>query len=142
MSKLRRVPRIVVGIGVVLASALFCLSVPAQQGAPKELAPASARFSGVLLPAVALGERQVPLNVRVQVWHIDAAHKRELLRLPLVGMYVANQVSGVVTTTIDGISDRHIPGEFWVVPAGKSMLVKLEGQNSILQTISFDVSRP
>ena len=76
----------------------------------------------------------------MEVWALNPKLKRQKLMLPVNGFYVANLVGGIVTVTINGISEKHLPGEFWVVPDGKSMYVQLEGQNAVLQTISFNLA--
>jgi quercetin dioxygenase-like cupin family protein len=127
----------------VFGVVFFSLSYGVTGGTEKDeysLQAASTRFSGTIFPATARGERKLPLNVQIKVWTLDPSSKHRKFALPLSGFYVANCISGRITTTINNISEKRSPGEFWIVPQGTSMLVQLEGQNASLQTIVFEVT--
>jgi quercetin dioxygenase-like cupin family protein len=70
-------------------------------------------------------------HVSVQSWRI-AGQEEEL---PLRGFYVAHLLSGQITTTIDGQTIEHLPGDYWTVNAGASMRVKVVGEVAVLETI-------
>ena len=70
-------------------------------------------------------------HVSVQAWRI-AGQEDEL---PLRGFYVAHLLSGQISTTIDGRTLEHLPGDYWTVKTGASMRVKAVGEVAVLETI-------
>jgi hypothetical protein len=71
------------------------------------------------------------VHVSVQAWRI-AGQEQEL---PLRGFYLAHLLSGQISTTIDGRTSEHLPGDFWTVAVGASMRVKVVGEVAALETI-------
>jgi hypothetical protein len=63
------------------------------------------------------------MEVEVKDWLVPKAPSG--LQIPAQGFYVAQLLSGVVTTDIKGKSETRKPGDFWTVDAGSSMSVTL-----------------
>ena len=109
---------------VLVAIAGFSAEATAQAFSPKSI------FEGTTTTPAKDGTTQ-SVHVSVQSWSI-AAQEHEL---PVRGFYVAHLLSGQVSTTIDGRTTEHLPGDFWTVTAGTSMRVKAVGEIAVLETI-------
>jgi hypothetical protein len=78
-----------------------------------------------------------PVHVSVQSWRIAGQRGQEgtMQEIALRGFYVAHLLSGHISTTIDGQTTQHLPGDYWTVKAGAAMQVKALGQFAVLETI-------
>ncbi len=69
------------------------------------------------------------MEVEVKDWSVSKAPNG--LQIPAQGFYVAQLLSGVVTTDIKGKSETRKPGDFWTVDAGSPMTVALAPRKKI-----------
>jgi len=53
----------------------------------------------------------------------------------LRGFYTAHLLSGIISTTIDGQTTAHLPGDYWTVKPGAIMQVKVIGEVAVMETI-------
>jgi uncharacterized cupin superfamily protein len=109
--------------------AFVAIAVP-WAGAMAEALSPTAVFEGNTTMSAKDGGTQVA-HISVQSWRI-AGQEDEL---PLRGFYVAHLLSGQISTTIEGQTMEHLPGDYWTVKAGASMRVKVVGEVAVLETI-------
>jgi quercetin dioxygenase-like cupin family protein len=126
----RELTRIVIGTA---AAALAALSAaPFAQAVAQTLEPRPV-FEGTVTAPVKNGAAQ-PANISVQSWELPnqegAAHE-----IPLRGFYVAHLLSGDISTTVDGQTAAHVPGDYWTVKPGATMQVKVLSELAVLETI-------
>jgi hypothetical protein len=114
-------------IGALMGSTLIALTAAA---ATISASPA------VVSTATIVGTNNTtqPAQVSVQTWRI--AHQGDAMQeIPLQEFYVAHLLSGALTATVDGVTTKYLPGEFWAVKAGSNMQVKSLGDLAVLETI-------
>ncbi len=92
-------------------------------------------FAGVVTtPSRSGGAENV--EVSVQSWGIKGERrgKAPSQEIPLRGFYLAHVLSGEISTTIDGVTTRHSPGDYWAVKPGAVMQVTALGEYAMLET--------
>jgi hypothetical protein len=65
----------------------------------------------------------LPLDVQITDWHFVKATGSSTL--PVQGFYVAHLLAGVIVADIDGSCEPHQPGDFWTVPQGAGLIVRI-----------------
>jgi hypothetical protein len=124
---------IVTAIGAAAIGVGICLSERIAWGADGgQAVQGSERFAGKLLASTPRG-KTVVANVDLRVWNVS---DHQLTILPVSGFYIANAISGQLTTVMNGKSEAHSPGDFWTVPNGMPMSVAANGESATLQTIA------
>jgi len=113
-------------VAVILAVCL--IAVPLAGAIAETLAPTLV-FEGNTTTPAKNGATQA-VHIVVQSWGIGATQD-----IPLRGFYVAHLLSGQISTTIDGQTTEHLPGDYWTVKAGAAMRVKVVGEAAVLETI-------
>jgi quercetin dioxygenase-like cupin family protein len=122
--KERRMKRIATrGALVLVAIAILSVGTMAQAISPTLV------FEGDTATPAKNGAPQA-VHVSVQSWAI-APQEREI---PLRGFYVAHLLSGQISTTIDGQTTEHLPGDYWTVKPGATMQLKALGEVAVLET--------
>lgn len=119
---------------VAFAPALASNEAFAQPAA--EATPFVTLFSNkVEMPA---GGSVAAMQVEVKDWSVSKTPNG--LQIPAQGFYVAQVLSGVVVTEIDGKSETRKPGDFWTVSAGAPMTVTLapRKEQAQLRTIAIN----
>ncbi len=114
---------------IATIAALVAIAVPLAGAMAQALSPTPV-FEGNTTAPAKDGATQA-VHVSVQAWRI-AGQEEEV---PLRGFYVAHLLSGQVSTTIDGQTVEHLPGDYWTVKSGASMRVKVVGEVAVLETI-------
>lgn len=120
---------------IVPGAAFVMVAIPLAGALAQTLSPAPV-FEGNATITAKNGTVQ-PVHVSVHSWGIsgnrgknDAAHE-----IPLRGFYIAHLLSGAISSTIDGQTTGHMPGDYWAVNPGASMQVKVLGEYAVLETI-------
>jgi hypothetical protein len=75
------------------------------------------------------------VHVSVQSWAITGENRGDPKEIPLRGFYTAHLLSGIISTTIDGQTTAHLPGDYWTVKPGAIMQVKVIGEVAVMETI-------
>ena len=114
---------------IATVAALVAIAVPLAGAMAQALSPTPV-FEGTTMVPAKDGAPQA-VHISVQSWRI-AGQENEL---PLRGFYLAHLVSGQISTTIEGHTREHLPGDYWTVKAGASMRVKVIGEVAVLETI-------
>ena len=73
-------------------------------------------------------------RISVQTWRI-ARQGDAPQEIPLQDFYVAHLLSGALSATVDGVTTKYMPGEYWVVKAAANMQVKPGRDLAVLETI-------
>jgi len=110
-------------------AALVTIAVPLAGAMAQALSPTPLFEGNTTVPVK--GDATQAAHVSVQSWRI-AGQENEL---PMRGFYVAHLLSGQISTTIDGQTMEHLPGDYWTVKTGASMRVKVVGEVAVLETI-------
>src|SRR5437870_2779274 len=113
---------------VVAIIALCAIAIPLACAIAETLAPTLV-FEGTMTTPAKNGATQA-VHIIVQSWGIGATQD-----IPLRGFYVAHLLSGQISTTIDGQTTEHLPGDYWTIKAGAAMRVKVVGEVAVLETI-------
>jgi hypothetical protein len=136
-SERERWKRKVIAIRSALFAAVLAVSWAPSASTEEARTPQGAamvtRFAGKLSATDAKG-RTVPLAVEMRVWSIGGQGSRAII--PASGFYIANVISGDIVTVINGQREARAPGEYWLVPAGLSVIVETHGQTATLQTVA------
>jgi quercetin dioxygenase-like cupin family protein len=119
---------------------------------PIPLLPAAVIFSISAAPVIAqvltpapISEVDIPvarngapetLRVSRQSWAIPGQNHQPIA-IPLPGFYIAHLISGHMLATIGDKTTEHLPGDFWSVPSGSSLQVKVLGEAAVLETTAF-----
>jgi quercetin dioxygenase-like cupin family protein len=109
-------------------TALLAITLPLAGAVAQALSPTPMFEVHTTTPAKNGATQAV--HVVVQSWGITGQERE----IPLRGFYVAHLLSGQVSTTIDGQTTGHLPGDYWTVKAGASMRVKVVGEAAVLET--------
>jgi quercetin dioxygenase-like cupin family protein len=131
--------RHLLALGTALAAFLSSFDACAQAAsseAATQLAPL--RRADETLSVTGRDGRVQALRVALHEWTLVAG--RDIPRFPADGDLLVHLRAGRVTTTIDGQSTARNEGEFWLVPAGKAMAVRVTTEMATIETTS--VSRP
>jgi hypothetical protein len=113
---------------IATSAALVAIAIPLTGAMAQVLLPTLVFERNTTMPAKDGATQAV--HVSVQSWGI-AGQEREI---PLRGFYVAHLISGQISTTIDGQTTAHLPGDYWTVKAGATMRVKVVGEVAVLET--------
>jgi hypothetical protein len=73
-------------------------------------------------------------HVTVQSWGI-VGRDHPTHEIPLRGFYVAHLLSGHISATTSGQTTEPLPGSYWTVKDGATMLIKVLGEVAVLETI-------
>ena len=130
----------------LLALILALSSLPSLADA-QEAAPAPARsfttFDGSLnfspkasTEALSTGERKT-IATNFKVWMISAHTATETIPAGADESRVVELASGAATTTIGDQKAARTAGDFWVVPAGKTMTVTTDDKAAVLRILSL-----
>jgi hypothetical protein len=105
-----------------------------------EVPEVATRFSNVVRARNAKGS-EVPLKVEVKNWTVSRSARA--FEMPEQGFYVAQLISGRITTEIAGKSTDRNPGDFWVVEKGQRMAISMKRprESAGLQTIAVSPGR-
>ncbi len=115
-------------------TALVAITIALAKAAPLIHSPATEFEGDTALPARSGTARSV--HISVESWGIagERGGKGTPQEIPLRGFYVAHLLSGDISTTIDGQTAQHLPGDYWAVRAGAAMQVKVLGEFAVLET--------
>jgi EutQ-like cupin domain len=116
---------------VTAITTLVSIAIPLAGAIAETLSPTPVFEGKTTTPAKDGTIRTV--HVIVQSWEI-AGQDRETQEIPLRGFYVARVLSGEISTTVDGQTTQHLPGDYWTVKAGATMKVKVIGEFAVLET--------
>src|SRR5262249_11448758 len=119
----------------IATKALFvAIAFPLVGAMAQELYPIQ-KFEGRTTTPAKEGVTQ-GVHVSVQSWKIAGHRDRDEVaqEIPLRGFYVAQLLSGDISTTIDGQTTRRAPGDYWTVKTGATMQVKVLGEFAVLET--------
>jgi uncharacterized cupin superfamily protein len=114
---------------IAACAAPVAIAMPLAGAMAQTLSPIPV-FGGNTTTPAKYGATQA-VHVSVQSWGI-AGQEHEI---PLRSFYVAHLLSGQISTTIDGQTTAHLPGDYWTVKAGASMRVRVIGEVAVLETI-------
>ena len=114
---------------IATSAALVAIAVPLVGAMAQAFSPTPVFEGKTTVPAQDGAPQAV--HVSVQSWRIAGPEDE----LPLRGFYVAHLLSGQISTTIDGQTMEHLPGDYWTVKAGASMRVKVVGEVAVLETL-------
>jgi hypothetical protein len=114
---------------IAAIAGLVAIAVPLA-GAVAEAPSPTSVFEGNATLTAKDGTTQT-VHVSVQAWRIAGL----ATELPLRDFYVAHLLSGQMSTTIDGQTKEHLPGDFWTVKAAAGMRAKVVGEVAVLETI-------
>ena len=131
--------RHLLALGPVIAAFMCGFDTFAQvagSDAATQLAPL--RRADETLAVTGRDGRAQALRVALQKWTLVAG--RDIPRFPADGDLLVHLRAGRVTTMIDGQSTARSEGEFWLVPAGKAMELRVTTEMATIETTS--VSRP
>jgi uncharacterized cupin superfamily protein len=110
-------------------AALVPIAIPLAGALAQTLSPTPV-FEGSTTMRAKDGATEI-VDISVQSWAI-VPQEREI---PLRGFYLAHLLSGQISTTSDGQTTEHLPGDYWTVRPGESMQVKALGEVAVLETI-------
>jgi quercetin dioxygenase-like cupin family protein len=126
-------------LGAALAALLSSCDACAQAASTNAVSPlAPLRRADETLAVTGRDGRAQALRIALHEWTLVAG--RDVARFPADGDVLAHLRAGRVTTTIDGQSTARSEGEFWLVPAGKAMAIRVTTEMATIETTS--VSRP
>ena len=108
--------------------ALAAIAAPLAGALAQTLSPTPMFEGNTTMPAKD-GSTQA-VHVSVQSWAI-APREQEV---PLRSFYIAHLLSGQISTTIDGQTTEHLPGDYWTVRPGENMQVRAVGEVAVLET--------
>ena len=94
------------------------------------------RFAGSLQAKSPSG-RTVSLNVGTRVWTIEASLGPQHLKVDQFTVFQLR--GGKLTTEIKGEKKDRVADEFWAVPAGATMEIRLKGETALLEATSVAV---
>lgn len=126
---------------VIVAAGLMGVYAVAQEAAaPKKpekteaTLKAAERFDGRATVRAKDGSAK-ELHVVVRNWAIHPGE--EVTRFPEKDFTVVQLVAGKVVTVIDGQEKARTGGEFWAIPAGASMAVRVTSESASFQTATI-----
>lgn len=119
----------------VICAALISIQPPLAGAMAQSLSSTQVFEGNTTIPTKGGATQAVHLSV--QSWGItgERGGKGPTQEIPLRGFYVAHLLSGDISTTIDGQTTQHLPGDYWTVKAGVVMQVKVMGEVAVLETI-------
>jgi len=123
-------------LGTALAVCLWSFNACAQatsSDATTQLAPL--RRADETFALTGRDGRAQALRVSLHEWTLVAG--RDVPRFPADGDLLVHLRAGRVTTTVDGQSTARSEGEFWLVPAGKAMAVRVTTEMATIETINM-----
>jgi quercetin dioxygenase-like cupin family protein len=120
---------------IAICAGFAVSATPLASAEAQALLPAPV-FEGKTTTPIKSGATQ-PVHITVQSWEIAGQRNRNgpSHGIPLHGFYVAHLLSGDISTTIDGQTTKHFPGDYWTVKTGATMQVKVLGEFAVLETI-------
>jgi hypothetical protein len=76
------------------------------------------------------------IHISIKSWGISGDRRGGSVpqEIPLQGFYLAHVLTGEITATIDGVTTRHSPGDYWAVKPGATMKAKALGDYAMLET--------
>ena len=113
---------------IATGAALVAIAIPLAGAVAQVLSPTPVFEGNTTMPAKD-GSTQA-VHVSVQSWAI-APREQEV---PLRSFYIAHLLSGQISTTIDGQTTEHLPGDYWTVRPGENMQVRAVGEVAVLET--------
>ncbi len=119
--------------GVALMAAQVNRVPESEKQAANVLAPLN-RFEGTTILRTKAG-RPMKIHVLLRNWGIRGRQYVE--QFPVQGFVIVHLHSGLVTTIIDGKEQKRTIGEFWTVPAGSSMSLRVTSESAFLETMSI-----
>jgi quercetin dioxygenase-like cupin family protein len=126
---------LIAGAGLMVVPAVAQEAASAKKPEKVEAAlKAAERFDGRATLRAKDGSAK-ELHVVVRNWAIHPGE--EVTRFPERDFTVVQLVAGKVVTVIDGQEKVRTGGEFWTVPAGASMAVKVTSESASFQTITI-----
>jgi len=123
-----------------LASLLLITALQAQQ---PEGGKEEAKEPNALQPIERFNNRQMTLlkngkpvkvHVTVRDWQIHGRQK--IGNFPEGGLRIVFLHSGTVTAVIGGKEEKHLPGDYWNVPAGTSMGIQVTSESATLHIVA------
>ncbi len=126
---------LIAGAGLMVVPAVAQEAAPAKKAEKVEAAlKAAERFDGRATLRAKDGSAK-ELHVVVRNWAIHPGE--EVTRFPEKDFTVLQLVAGKVVTVIGGQEKVRTGGEFWAVPAGASMAVRVTSESASFQTITI-----
>ncbi len=77
-----------------------------------------------------------PVKAALRRWVIPGKQRAELDEH---GFLLVQLRGGKVTVTMDGKEQKHVPGDFWVVPANSKMSIQVLTETAGLDVLSLDL---
>jgi quercetin dioxygenase-like cupin family protein len=93
------------------------------------------RFDNKQMAVAVKGGKPAVVHVAIHDWLIQGKQKIE--KFPAQGQLLVQLHSGKITTVISGKEEKHLPGDFWVVPAGASMSVQVTSESAALHVVAL-----
>jgi hypothetical protein len=87
-------------------------------------------------PALANGERKT-IAANFKIWMINAHTAMVAIPAAADENRVVELASGIASTTIGGQTVTRTAGDFWVAPAGQTMVVTTDDRAAILRVLSL-----
>jgi hypothetical protein len=88
-------------------------------------------------PTVLKDGKSVPVRARLS--QIVVAGREPLTDLPTHGFMLMQLRGGKVSITINGKEEKHVNGDFWVVPANAKISISATGETATVEIISLSL---
>jgi quercetin dioxygenase-like cupin family protein len=80
-----------------------------------------------------------PVPVRAAIRQIIVQGHQHVAELPARGFLLLQLRGGKITAVINGKEEKHVAGDFWVVPANAKMSFDATGETATIEVVSLDV---
>ncbi len=80
-----------------------------------------------------------PVPVRGAIQQITVQGHQHVAELPARGFLLLQLRGGKITAVINGKEEKHVAGDFWVVPANAKMSFDATGETATIEVVSLDV---
>ena len=80
-----------------------------------------------------------PVPVRAAIRQITVQGHQHVAELPARGFLLLQLRGGKITAVINGKEEKHVAGDFWVVPANAKMSFDATGETATIEVVSLDV---
>jgi quercetin dioxygenase-like cupin family protein len=80
-----------------------------------------------------------PVPVRAAIRQIIVQGHQHVAELPARGFLLLQLRGGKITAVINGKEEKHVAGDFWVVPANAKMSLDATGETATIEVVSLDV---
>ncbi len=80
-----------------------------------------------------------PVQVRAAIRQIIVQGHQHVAELPGRGFFLLQLRGGKITAVINGKEEKHVAGDFWVVPANAKMSFDATGETATIEVVSLNV---